>query len=91
MLNAQSSDLGKPLKNVVKNLPADAGSPRDTGPGLGRSSREEDDNSLQYSHLENPMDRGAWQTTVHGVTDRTGRLSTPTGKGGKNCAKRSNN
>ena len=69
MLNAQSSDLGKPLKNVVKNLPADAGSPRDTGPGLGRSSREEDDNSLQYSHLENPMDRGAWQTTVHGVTE----------------------
>ena len=37
MLNAQSSDLGKLLKNVVKNLPTDAGSPRDKGPGLGRS------------------------------------------------------
>jgi len=69
MLNAQSYDLGKPLKHVVKNLLADAGSPRDTGPGLGRSSREENDNSLQYSHLENPRDRGAWQAIVHGVTE----------------------
>ena len=69
MLNAQSSDLGKPLKNVVKNLLADAGSPRDTGPGLGRSPGEENSNSIQYSHLENPMDKGAWQATVHGVTE----------------------
>ena len=37
-------------------------------PGLGRSPREGNGNSLQYSCLENSMDRGAWQTTVHGVT-----------------------
>ena len=36
-------------------------------PGLGRSPGEENGNSLQYSCLENPMDRGAWQVTVHGV------------------------
>ena len=37
-------------------------------PGLGRSPEEGNGNPLQYSCLENPMDRGAWQTTVHGVT-----------------------
>ena len=37
-------------------------------PGLGRSSGEGNGNSLQYASLENPMDRGAWQDTVHGVT-----------------------
>ena len=37
-------------------------------PGLGRSPEEGNGNSLQYSCLENPMDRGAWQSTVHGVT-----------------------
>ena len=36
-------------------------------PGLGRSSGEGNDNPLQYSCLENPMDRGAWQGTVHGM------------------------
>ena len=36
--------------------------------GLGRSPREENGNLLQYSCLENPMDRGDWQATVHGVT-----------------------
>ena len=36
-------------------------------PGLGRSSREGKGNPLQYSCRENPMDRGAWQATVHGV------------------------
>jgi len=55
---------------VVKNLPANAG---DTGdavlmPGLGRSPGEGTGNSLQYSCLGNPMDRGAWGATVHGVT-----------------------
>ena len=34
-------------------------------PGLGKSPGEGHDNSLQYSCLENPMDRGAWQATVH--------------------------
>ena len=36
-------------------------------PQLGRSPGEGNDNPLQYSRLENPMDRGAWQATVHGV------------------------
>ena len=36
-------------------------------PGLGQSPGEGNDNSLQYSCLENPMDRGTWQATVHGV------------------------
>ena len=36
--------------------------------GLGRSRREGNGNPLQYSCLENPMDKGAWQATVHGVT-----------------------
>ena len=54
---------------VVKNLPASAGVARDTGliPGLGGSPGEENGNPLQYSHLENPMDRGAWQATVHRI------------------------
>ena len=46
-------------------------------PGSGRSPREENGNPLQYSCLENFMARGAWQATVHGVTesDTTKRLS----------------
>ena len=36
-------------------------------PGVERSSGEENGNPLQYSHLGNPMNRGAWQATVHGV------------------------
>ena len=36
-------------------------------PGLGRSPREGNGNPLQYSCLKNPMDRGAWQATVHGI------------------------
>ena len=51
---------------VVKNLPANAG---DTGsiPGSGRSPGGGNGNPLQYSFLENPMDRRAWRDTVHGV------------------------
>ena len=54
---------------VVKNLPAEAGDVRDVGliPGLGRSPGVGFNNSLQYSSLENSMDRGAWWVTVHGV------------------------
>ena len=54
---------------VVKNLPANAGDERDAGliPGLGRSPGRGHDNPLQYSCLENPMDRGAWQAMVCGV------------------------
>ena len=51
---------------MVKNLPANSG---DTGwiPGLGRSLGGGHGNPIQYSCLENPMDRGAWWATVHGV------------------------
>ena len=44
-------------------------------PGLGRSLEEGNDYLLQYSDLENSMDRGAWQATVHGVADMNERLS----------------
>ena len=55
---------------VVKNPPANAGDVRDLGliPGSGRSPGGGHDNPLQYSGLENPMDRGSWWVTVHGVT-----------------------
>ena len=52
--------------SVVKNLPANAGD-LDSIPGLGRSPGEGNGNPLQYSCLGNPIDREAWQTTVHGV------------------------
>ena len=45
-------------------------------PGLGRSSEERNGNPLQYSHLENPMNRGAWWATVHGVTKVGQNLAT---------------
>ena len=44
-------------------------------PGLGRSPGEGNGNSLQYSCLENPTDRGAWRATVHRVTKSQTRLS----------------
>ena len=61
---------------VVKNLPANAGDVIDVGsiprsrrfPGGGHG------NPLQYSCLENPMDRGAWRATVHRVTESQTRL-----------------
>ena len=55
---------------VVKNLPVNAGDARDMGslPGLGRFPGGGNVNPLQYSCLENPMDRGAWRATVHRVT-----------------------
>ena len=54
---------------VVKNLPANTEDIRDTGliPGLGRSPGEGNANSVQYSCLENPMDRGAWRPIAHRV------------------------
>ena len=54
---------------VVKKLPASAGDVRDVGstPGSGRSPEEGHGDPLQYSCLENPMDRGAWWAIVHGV------------------------
>ena len=60
---------------VKKNPPANAG---DSGsiPGKGRSPREGNGNPLQYPCLENPMDRGAWQATVVGVTRVRRNLAT---------------
>ena len=54
---------------VVKNLPANAGGVRDSGliPGLGGSPRGRHGNPLQYSCLEDPMDREAWRATAHRV------------------------
>ena len=54
---------------MVKNLLANAGDVGDASliPGLGRSPGEGNGNPLQYSCLENPMDRGAWQVAVHRV------------------------
>ena len=55
---------------MVKNSPANAKGDGDTGsiPGLGRSPGGENGNPLQDSCLENLMDRGAWQSKVHGVS-----------------------
>ena len=54
---------------MIMNLPANAGDSEDSGsiPGLGRSHGVGNCNLLQYSCLGNPMDRGAWRATVHGV------------------------
>ena len=62
---------------MVKNLPARGGDARDLGliPGLGRSPGEGNGNPLQYSSLRNLMDRGAWWSTVFGVTKSQIRLS----------------
>ena len=64
--------LNFPGVSVVKNLPANKGDVGDIGsiPGSGRSPGEGNGSPLQYSCLENPRDRGAWQTTVHEVTKR---------------------
>ena len=62
---------------VVKNLPANAGDAKDMGsiPGLGRSPGEGNGNPFQYSHLENPMDRGTQWAPVHGIESDTTELT----------------
>ena len=61
---------GFPGGSLVKNLPADAGDIGDSGliPGSGRSPGRGNGNPLQYSCLEDPMDRGGWRAPVHGAT-----------------------
>ena len=56
---------------MVKNSPANAGAAREEGsiPGSGRSTGGGHDNPLQYSCLENPMDRGVWWATLYRVTE----------------------
>ena len=62
---------------MLKNPPANAGNIRDVGsiPGSGRSPEGGNGNPRQHSCLENPMDRGAWQATIHRVTKRRTWLS----------------
>ena len=66
-----------PRASVVRNLPANAG---DTSsiPGLGKSPGGRNSNPFQYSSLENSMDRGTWQSIIHGVTRDWTQLSTHT-------------
>ena len=73
----RSSPMGFLVALVVKNMPANAGDIRNEGliPGLGRSSGERNGNPLQYSCLENPMNRGAWQAVVHRVVKSLIRLN----------------
>ena len=67
---------------MVKNLPANVGDSRDTGsiPGSGKSHGVGNGNPLQYSYLENSLDRGALQIAIHEVTesDTTARAHTHT-------------
>ena len=61
--------MGFPGGSVVKNLPANAGDAGDSSstPRSGKNPEVGNDNPLQYSGLENSMDRGVWRTTVHGL------------------------
>ena len=62
---------GFPGSSAGKESTCSAGDTRDLGliPGLGRSPEAGNGNPPQYSCLKNPMDRGAWQATVHGVAE----------------------
>ena len=64
---------------MIKNPPANAGYIRDTGsiPGSETSSGGEHGNPFQYSCLENPMDRGAWEVTIHRVAKSQTGLKHP--------------
>ena len=70
-LLATLDSLGYPSASVVKNPPAKVGDARHVGsiPVSGRSREGGNINPLQYTCLENSMDRGAWQATVHGITE----------------------
>ena len=61
--------------SVVKNLPVTAGNARKAGPESRESPGVGNSNPLQYSCLGNPMDRGAWWATVHGVAKSLTGLS----------------
>ena len=69
-------DHGLPQRLSGKESACNAGVIRDVGsiPGWGRSPGGGHGNPLQYSCLENPLDRGAWRATVHGVTESQARL-----------------
>ena len=65
--NLLTKSRGSQISLQIKNLPMDAGDSRDEGliPGSRRSPGEGNGNLLQYSWLQNSMDRGAWQAIVH--------------------------
>ena len=65
---------GFPHSSAGKESACNAGD-RGLIPGLGRSPGEGNGNPLQYSCLENPMDRGAWQASVHGLPKSQTQLS----------------
>ena len=67
-----------PGGRVIKNLPANAGDTGDVSsiPWLGKSPGGGNGNPLQYSCLENPMNGGDWQVTVHGVSKSMTQLNT---------------
>ena len=69
--------LASQMAIVVKNPPANAGDERDSGsvPGLRRPSGGGHGSPLQHSHLESPMDRGAWWATAHRVANSQTRLN----------------
>ena len=69
-------EWGFPGGSVVKNPPANAGTVGDLGliPVLGRSPGIGNGNPLQYSCLDNPVDREAWGATIHGVAKKQTRL-----------------
>ena len=70
---ALSLTKGLPGGSVEKNLPAKQGTAGDSGssliPGSGRSPGERNGNPLQYSYLENPMDRGTWPAPIHDIAE----------------------
>ena len=76
---AEGSDDGwaSQVALVVKNPPADSGDTGDAGliPGLGRSPEGGNGNPLQYSCLENSIDRGAWRAIVPGVVKESHTIS----------------
>ena len=67
--------LGFPHSSVSKSSACNAGDPG-LIPGSGKCPEEGNGNPLQYSHLENPMDRGAWWAIAHGVTRVRHNLAT---------------
>ena len=69
-----SKSFGFPGSSVNKESACNVGDPGSI-PGSGRSSGEGNGNRLQYSCLENPMDRGVWQATVHGILSSQTQLS----------------
>ena len=71
-----SWDRASLVAQLVKNLPVVSVGDLGLIPGLGRSPGEGNSNPLQYSCVENPMDRGAWQAKVHGVTRVRNDLAT---------------